>query len=104
MREILKAMEDKLREFFKTDFPDAVIREDFFRNQLSFYIRKEYLFDICKSLQKHPDFAFNFLMDICSAARHSGFWQISAFAFTIICRLCPLAFITNVVRATYWRS
>jgi len=66
MREILKAMEDKLREFFKTDFPDAVIREDFFRNQLSFYIRKEYLFDICKSLQKHPDFAFNFLMDICS--------------------------------------
>jgi NADH-quinone oxidoreductase subunit C len=59
-------MEEKVREHFKTNFPDAVIKEDNFRNQLSFYIRREYLFEICKSFFENKEFEFIYLVDICA--------------------------------------
>jgi NADH-quinone oxidoreductase subunit C len=59
-------MEEKIREFIKTHFGGAVIEEDYFRNQLSIYIFKEFLFDLCRALRDEPDLQFNFLSDICS--------------------------------------
>jgi NADH-quinone oxidoreductase subunit C len=59
-------MEEKIREFLKDNFPSAIIREDNFRNQQSFYIYSEFLFDICKALFTSKEFEFNFLVDICS--------------------------------------
>ena len=59
-------MEKKLREFFDRNFKDAVIREDNFRDQQSFYIRKDYLLDICQALLDEQELGVKFLMDICS--------------------------------------
>ncbi|UCD16558.1 MAG: NADH-quinone oxidoreductase subunit C [Candidatus Zixiibacteriota bacterium] len=59
-------MEDKVREFLENNFADAVIRTEIFRNQLSVYIRKEYLFDICQALLHDEALGFKFLSDICS--------------------------------------
>lgn len=59
-------MQEKIREFLKTEFPDAIIREDNFRGQQSLYIRKEFLFDICKALFDNKELEFIFLADICS--------------------------------------
>ena len=57
-------MEENLRKFFADNFPDAVVREDNFRDQQSFYIRPEYLFDICKALQQSDELKVEFLSDI----------------------------------------
>ena len=59
-------MEEKIREFLKAKFPGAIIREDNFRGQQSIYIRKEFLFDICKALFDDKELDFIFLADICS--------------------------------------
>lgn len=59
-------MEEKLKEFFEKNFSGAVLRKDDFRGQLSFYIRKEFLLDICNALFEDHDFEIRFLSDICS--------------------------------------
>lgn len=59
-------MEDKVREFLKKNFEEAIVREDNFRNQQSFYIKREYLYDICRALKTEPELEFVFLSDICS--------------------------------------
>jgi NADH-quinone oxidoreductase subunit C len=59
-------MEEKLREFFEAHFKDALIREDNFRDQQSFYIRKEYLYDICTALFNDEELRVKLLADICS--------------------------------------
>ncbi len=59
-------MEEKLRQFFANNFKDAVVREDMFRDQLSFYIRKEYLFDVCEGLITDDALDVKFLSDICA--------------------------------------
>ncbi|MBN2226810.1 MAG: NADH-quinone oxidoreductase subunit C [candidate division Zixibacteria bacterium] len=59
-------MEDKLRQFFESNFKDAVVREDLFRDQLSFYIRKEYLYDVCEALISDDALDVKFLSDICA--------------------------------------
>jgi len=59
-------MEDKIREFLTGKFPDAIIREDNFRKQQSFYIHKQFLFDICKAIIENKELDFIFLSDICS--------------------------------------
>ncbi len=59
-------LEDKVREFLKKNFEDAIIREHNFRNQQSFFIKKEYLYDICRALNTAPELEFVFLSDICS--------------------------------------
>ncbi len=57
-------MKQKLREFFAQNYEDALIREDDFRDQQSFYVRKEYLHDICEALFKDDDLDVKFLSDI----------------------------------------
>lgn len=59
-------LEDKVREFLKKNFEEAIVREDNFRNQQSFYIKREYLYDICRALKAEPELEFVLLSDICS--------------------------------------
>ena len=59
-------MDEKLKEFFETNFKEAIVRTDEFRGQLSFYIKKDNLYDICSALKSDKDLEFNFLMDVCA--------------------------------------
>ncbi|SYZ73300.1 NADH-quinone oxidoreductase subunit C [Candidatus Zixiibacteriota bacterium] len=59
-------MEDKVREFIKSHSAEGVIAEDNFRGQQSFYIKKEFLFDLCAALKSDGEMGFELLADICS--------------------------------------
>nr|MBN2276996.1 NADH-quinone oxidoreductase subunit C [candidate division Zixibacteria bacterium] len=59
-------MRDKLREYLEKNFGDALIREDDFRDQQSFYIKKDFFLDICRALLNHDEFQVKFLSDICA--------------------------------------
>ncbi|RKX18511.1 MAG: NADH-quinone oxidoreductase subunit C [Candidatus Zixiibacteriota bacterium] len=59
-------MEDKIKEFLKEKFGDAVIAELEFRGQLSIVIGRDYLFDICAALKNNNELNFAFLLDICA--------------------------------------
>jgi len=59
-------MDDKIRQYFEGNFKEAMVRQDTFRDQLSLYIRKEFLVDICRDLKDNDEFRFELLADICS--------------------------------------
>ncbi|HWR81872.1 MAG TPA: NADH-quinone oxidoreductase subunit C [Candidatus Deferrimicrobium sp.] len=59
-------MEDKVREFLNSSFPGAVIREDNFRAQQSFYIRPEMVVPICEELLSNDALDLKYLSDITS--------------------------------------
>lgn len=59
-------MEDKIRQFFRSRFPDEIIREDSFRGEQSFYIQPSALIHVCQALLEESDLAVNFLSDITS--------------------------------------
>lgn len=59
-------MEEKVRQFMQDNFGDGIVREDDFRGEQSFYIKKEYLVDVLKSLRDEEDLRFELLTDICS--------------------------------------
>jgi len=59
-------MEDKLRDFLQNNFSDSLIKEDKFRGDISFYVKKEALFNICQTLQENTELDFKLLADITS--------------------------------------
>lgn len=59
-------MEEKLKIFFEKNYTSGLLREDNFRDQQSFYIKKEFLFDILKVLFDDVDLEVTFLADICA--------------------------------------
>ena len=59
-------MEDKLREFFNSRFADAVVKEDNFRNEQSFYIKPQYLVEVCQAILDESELDIRFLSDITS--------------------------------------
>ena len=59
-------MEDKLREFFNSRFADAVIKEDNFRNEQSFYIKPQSLVEICQAILDESELDIRLLSDITS--------------------------------------
>ena len=59
-------MKDKLKDFFKNNFADSLIKEDTFRGDLSFYVEKEALLSICQALQEDVELNVNLLADITS--------------------------------------
>ena len=59
-------MEDKLRDFFNKNFKDAVIKEDKFRGDVSYYIKSESLFEICEAIIDDSSLDVKFLSDITS--------------------------------------
>lgn len=59
-------MENKIREFLNSRFADAIIREDNFRNQQSFYIKPQHLAEICRALYEDSELNIKYLSDITS--------------------------------------
>lgn len=59
-------MEEKVKEFLKEKFGEAIVAESKFRDQLSFVINKDQLFDICSSLKTNKELDFAFLLDVCA--------------------------------------
>jgi len=57
-------MEEKVRSFLKSLFSDAIIREDNFREQQSFYIKPDALVPICEELVHDGELDVRFLSDI----------------------------------------
>ena len=59
-------MEDKIRQFFEENYKDGVVKEDNFRDQLSIYLKKEYVLDVLRDLKSDEELSFDLLADICS--------------------------------------
>jgi NADH-quinone oxidoreductase subunit C len=59
-------MQDRIREFLNSQFAEAVIREDNFRGDQSFFIRPEALVSIVQALQENTDLDVRYLCDITS--------------------------------------
>lgn len=58
-------MEDKLREFFN-NFKDDIIKEEKFRGDVSYYVKKEAIFPICQALLADNTLDVRYLSDIAS--------------------------------------
>ncbi|UCD63749.1 MAG: NADH-quinone oxidoreductase subunit C [Candidatus Zixiibacteriota bacterium] len=82
-------MQDKLREFFKTRFAEAVVKEDTFRDQLSFYVRPDALLDVCQALRHDAELDVRFLSDI-TAVDWLGHRRESEGRFEVIYNLYSL--------------
>ena len=52
------------REFLSTQFGDAILREENFRDQQSFAVKAESILDLCHALHDQDDLKFNLLADI----------------------------------------
>lgn len=59
-------MEEKVKEFLREKFAEAIAAESKFRDQLSILVNKTNLFDICSSLKNNEELDFTFLMDVCA--------------------------------------
>ena len=57
-------MEEQFRGFIKDRFGEAVIREDDFRGEQSFYIKPEALVEICQAFLEDNELQVRFLADI----------------------------------------
>jgi len=57
-------MEEKLRGFLNENFGDSIVREEMFRDQLSFVIQPDMLVDICQALMDSDELDVKYLADI----------------------------------------
>ena len=59
-------MEERVRQFLQSRFGDAIVREDNFRGDLSFYVKPDALISVCEALLDDRDLAFHYLADLTS--------------------------------------
>lgn len=59
-------IQEKVRGFLRDNFPDAILREDNFRNQQSFFIRRDSLVPMVEALIDETDLDCRYLCDITS--------------------------------------
>ncbi len=59
-------MQEKIREFLHSRFADAIIREDSFRGDQSFYIKPAFLIPICEALYNDDELQVRYLGDLTS--------------------------------------
>lgn len=59
-------MEERVRQFLQGRFAEAILREDNFRNQLSFYIKPEAIVPVCEALLDDKELDFHYLADLTS--------------------------------------
>jgi len=59
-------MEDQVRKFLQSRFAEAVVREENFRGDQSFYIKPEALYDICQALMEDTELDMHYLADVTS--------------------------------------
>ncbi len=56
----------QIREFLQSRFGDGVLKEDNFREDQSFYVKPEVLFDICQAVYEDAEMDVKLLADITS--------------------------------------
>jgi len=59
-------MREKIREFLHNRFAEAIVREDDFRGEQSFYIKPDSLLPICEALYHNDELDVRYLADITS--------------------------------------
>ena len=59
-------IKERIREFLKGRFDEAIVREDSFRGDQSFYIRPDAILHVCHALHENPDLDVRYLADITS--------------------------------------
>ncbi len=57
-------IKQQLSQYIASQCGDALLREESFRDQQSFYIRHDVLLDICLALKEHDTLKVNYLADI----------------------------------------
>jgi NADH-quinone oxidoreductase subunit C len=60
------SLADQVRETLQSRFTESVLREDNFRDQQTFYVLPDAVFDICKALMEDSELDFRLLADITS--------------------------------------
>jgi NADH-quinone oxidoreductase subunit C len=51
-------------EFLREEFSDHILKQEEFRGQMTLYVEKDKLIDICRYLKSEPSMAFNYLRDL----------------------------------------
>lgn len=59
-------MVETLREFFNSRFKDVFVKEDTFRDTVSFFVKPEALYDVCEALINSFELDVKYLSDITS--------------------------------------
>ena len=57
---------EKVKEFIKSEFAEAIVKEDNFRDQDIFYIKPDSIFEICQAIYENDDLEMNYLSEITS--------------------------------------
>jgi len=59
-------MEDQVRKFLQSRFSEAILREENFRGDQSFYIKPESLFSVCQAFMDDTEIDAHYLADVTS--------------------------------------
>jgi len=78
------AFEEQLKKFMHDRFANAIVREDNFRDQLSFYIKPESLLDICRAFLEEDELDLKYLKDICSVDWYGHADEVAEGRFEVI--------------------
>ncbi len=83
-------MQDKVRGFLQSKFSEAIVREDIFRDQQSFYIKSPYLMPMCEGLIDAMELDVKLLADI-TCVDWLGHPMVEAGRFEVIYNLYSLS-------------
>ena len=83
-------MEDKLRQWLQSRFAEAIVREDGFRGDQSFYVKPDALLPICQALLDDVELDVRYLADITSVD-WLGHEEEMGGRYEVVYNLCSLA-------------
>ncbi len=83
-------MEDKLRQWLQSRFAEAIVREDGFRGDQSFYVKPDALLPICQALLDDIELDVRYLADITSVD-WLGHEEEMGGRYEVVYNLCSLA-------------
>ena len=84
------AFEDDIRKFMNDRFASVILKEDNFRDQLSFYIRPEALIDICRAFVENDTLDVRLVKDITSVDWYGQADEMKAGRFEVVYNLYSL--------------
>ena len=84
------AFEEQLRSFIQKQCGDALVREETFRGDLSFFVTPEALPDLCQALYDETDLDVRFLKDITSVDWYGHPDEVSKGRFEVVYNLYSL--------------
>jgi NADH-quinone oxidoreductase subunit C len=76
--------EEQLKDFIRKTAGDALVREEYFRGDLSFYILPEALYDLCQAFLVDHTLGVNSLRDITSVDWYGHDDEVTAGRFEVV--------------------